>query len=55
MWNKCKLKTSRLERETCLSPTENHNFALQSSTITKTRLGSALKIGLIELVKQTTF
>ena len=39
MWNmttnKCKLKISRLERETYLSYTENHSFALQTLTNTK--------------------
>ena len=45
MWNmttyKCKLKISRLERETYLSLIENHIFALKSSTNTKNRLVSA--------------
>jgi len=46
---KCKLKISRLERETYLSRTENHIFALKSSTNNKTSLGSA------KLVKTNSF
>jgi len=45
MWNmatyKCKLKINRLERETNLSLTENHIFALKSLTNAKKSLGSA--------------
>ena len=45
MWNmttcKCKLKMSMLEQETYLSRSENHIFALKSSTNTKKSLGSA--------------
>ena len=43
MWNmtsyKCKLKISRLECETYLARTENHTFALKSSTNTKQGVG----------------
>ena len=43
---KCKLKKSRLERETYLSRTENHNFALKSSTNTKKfRVGTKNRVG----------
>ena len=52
---KCKLKKSRLERETYLSRTENHIFALKSSTNTKKSLGSAKKLGSVGLVETNNF